>query len=221
MLLGILRKLFLIAVVYLASTAGMAQWGDEGLIQFSGRVLSKTRKAPIPYASVLITHTHRGTIANLDGFFAIVVQPEDTLRISAMGFKPVYIPMQQFKGQNVFRNIYLGVDTLLLEEVRVYPWISPLHLKQAFLHMPTEDDLYTIALRNLQQESIREFLRQAPLGASGNQELAIREFLQQQYTAGGQLPATYWNIGGRAIPAPFLNYQFWRQLITALRELRR
>ncbi|GEM_PF-6209494 len=214
------RKLVIFLLLLWMGRAS-AQWGGHELIQFSGRVLSKVQKEPIPYASVLIASTHRGTIANLQGFFAIVAKPGDTLRISAMGFKPVYIPVRSIEGGSVFRNVYLEVDTLLLEEVRVYPWISPLHLKQAFLHMPTEDDFYTIALRNLQEALVREYLRQAPLGASGNQDMVIQEFWQQQYTAGGQLPVTYWNVGGRAVPAPFLNYQFWRQLVTALRELRR
>ncbi len=200
-----------------------AQEDGGSLLQFSGRVLSKNRQEPIPYATVLVTDSRRGTIASFEGFFAIAVSPDDTLRISAMGFKPVFIPMRRYARQTkAFETVYLEVDTLFLEEVRVYPWISPLHLKQAFLRMDFEDDYYDIALRNLQQQAVREFLRQAPMSASANQEMVIQQFwAQQYYTAGGQLPYTYWNIGGRAIPAPFLNLQFWQQLVQALKEMRK
>ncbi len=218
-----LLRLFGCVLATMLLLQATAQTRADHLIQFSGQVLSQNQKEPIPYATVIILNTQRGTIANFDGFFSIAVMPDDTIRISAMGFKPVRIPIQLYADEtSVFQNVFLAVDTLFLQEVRVYPWVSPLHLKQAFLQMDFEDDYYDIALRNLQQQAIHEFLQRSPIGASANQEMVIQQYwAQQYYSAGGQLKYTYWNVGGRAIPAPFLNLQFWQQLIRAFKEMRK
>src|SRR5688500_1472723 len=59
---------------------------DKSLIQLSG-VIKADVKTPIPFSTVRIKNTVRGTIAAVDGFYSLVVKPKDTIEYVAMGFK--------------------------------------------------------------------------------------------------------------------------------------
>src|SRR5690606_16150071 len=57
------------------------------LIQFSGVVLDQDSLSAIPFVSVLVKGTRRGTISDVYGFFTLVVNAGDELEFSSITHK--------------------------------------------------------------------------------------------------------------------------------------
>src|SRR5258708_7773524 len=77
----------------------------ESGVYFSGTVKSKETGEAVPRASIGILGSSRGTIANVDGRFSIVIEKGKAykLRIRAIGFKPDTISVALDSSQE--RNI--------------------------------------------------------------------------------------------------------------------
>ncbi|SMG15420.1 CarboxypepD_reg-like domain-containing protein [Marivirga sericea] len=67
-------------------------------------VVNMETKEPIPYASIYLKNTENGTNSNLDGRFKLLLNQNDTLMISSIGYKNVEFPYSSIE------------DTLFLEE---------------------------------------------------------------------------------------------------------
>lgn len=64
-----MKKLVLLAFVCVLSAVSQAQKIDhEGLVQFSGVIVTADSLAPIPFTSVMIKNSNRGTISDYFGF---------------------------------------------------------------------------------------------------------------------------------------------------------
>jgi hypothetical protein len=58
------------------------------VIKLQGAVVEKTSKAAIPFATQYFVHTKTGVVCDENGRFLISISsPNDSLQISAMGFK--------------------------------------------------------------------------------------------------------------------------------------
>lgn len=77
---------------------------------------SKTKNA-IPYSSIAILHSNKGTYADADGAFQLnsTVNTNDTLKISAIGYESKIINVSYFAKTN--NTIYLRPSTETLKEV--------------------------------------------------------------------------------------------------------
>jgi len=63
-------------------------WAQEPKVyQLSGMVLNATTGEPIPFSTIRVNHSRRGTIANAEGFYSLPVVRGDTLYFSALGYK--------------------------------------------------------------------------------------------------------------------------------------
>src|ERR1017187_7604183 len=72
-----------------AKTSATSKDDDKKLVQLSGVITAPDGYSAIPYATVRILHTFRGTIAGTDGFYSLVAAEKDTIQYTALGFKPV------------------------------------------------------------------------------------------------------------------------------------
>src|SRR5690242_1483854 len=57
------------------------------LVQFSGVVVTGDSLRPVPFASIMIKSTYRGTVSDYYGFFSFVAKMHDTVEFTALGFK--------------------------------------------------------------------------------------------------------------------------------------
>jgi hypothetical protein len=113
-------------------------------IQLSGLVLDGTTDRPIPYADVYLPETYRGTAADTRGFFSLVVFTGDTVRVTAVGFKPWQSVLPDtVSGHLVSILIRLQADTIRLAPANVYPWPDRGDFRRALLatdvHAPEDD----------------------------------------------------------------------------------
>jgi hypothetical protein len=166
-----------------------AQERYEGLVQFSGVVVTGDSLRPVPFASIVIKNTYRGTISDYNGFFSFVARMNDTIEFSAIGFKTSqYIIPDTLNTDRYSLIKIMTTDTILLQETIIYPWPTKDQFRQAFLNLKVPDDDYERARRNMALAEMREMMFTLPLDGSGNYKALMMEKQQRLYTA-GQYPS--------------------------------
>lgn len=184
----ILRSLLLPFLLLFASVA-IAQPRYEGLVQFSGVVVTGDSLHPIPFVSIIIKNSYRGTISDFNGFFSFVAQRNDTIEFSAIGFKKGHYIIPDTLSTDRYSLIkIMSTDTILLQETVIYPWPTKDQFRQAFLNLKVPDDDYERARRNLALAEMREMMFSLPLDGSGNYKVLMMERQNKLYTA-GQYPS--------------------------------
>lgn len=187
---------------------------DKSLIQLSG-VIKADAKTPIPFSTVRIKNTVRGTIAAVDGFYSLVVKPKDTVEYVAMGFKTARFTVPDNVPENKYiYNVILLEDTLTFDPGVVYPWPTQEEFKEAFLSLQVEDTYADLAKKNLDQRKLMELYESLAKDGKENQMYALQQIASSHYYAGGQ--KNYMMINGAAVPTSLLNPIAWTQFIKDL-----
>lgn len=177
-----MRALRLIGLLLLA----FAQ--EPKVYQLSGMVLSATTGEPIPYVSIRVGKTRRGTVANADGFYSLPVVRGDTLYFSALGYKRgrfiVSEYLQAYTGDTtegfVYAVNYLTEDTIELPTVRISAIRTPEELKTALLNIPLETQTQ-VARDNVSPELIAYFLQNLPLDPQERIKVAEQRYRDIYY----------------------------------------
>jgi hypothetical protein len=177
--------IIVMAFLLMTSQSLKGQESYSGLVQFSGLVVSSDSLQPLPFVSIVVKGTYRGTISDYNGFFSFVSRIGDTLEFSAIGYqKGLYIvPDSLLKNRHSVIKI-MTRDTILLPETVVFPWPSRSQFKQAFLQLRLPDNDYERAKRNLSLAELRSRMQTLPLDGSGNYKVSIMETQDNLYRAG-------------------------------------
>lgn len=182
------------------------------VVQLTGVVVEGDSLGPVPFATVYRTRDQRGTITDEYGFFAIPARVGDTIRFSAIGLNDGLLVVPDLTGQEMPDRMSvvqpLGVDTVLMDEARIYPWPSRERFKQEFLALRLEADARERARRNLDFDPMALYDRMAEMGTSPAENFRILQARQAEM-AGYQ---------GGMVPVSLLNPLAWGQFINALRN---
>jgi hypothetical protein len=162
-----------------------AQSSDDDLIQFSGVVVSQDSISPVPFATVMIKNTTRGTTTDYYGYFSFVAKKGDTIIFSSVGYKKSNFFVPDSLNGNYYSLIHsMTRDTVDIETVDVYPWPSPDDFKDAFLSLNIPDDDLEIARKNLSPELLEERAEAMPMTGSMNFKWQMQQKNNQLYYAG-------------------------------------
>ncbi len=184
---------------------------DKSLIQLSG-VIKADAKTPIPFSTVRVKNTIRGTIAAVDGFYSLVVKPKDTVEYVALGYKILQFNVPDNITDNKYlNNVILLEDTIVWNETVVYPWPTREEFKEAFLALQVEDTYADMAKKNLDQRKLMELYETLARDGKENQMYALQQIASSYYYAGGQ--RNYMMMNGAAVPTSLLNPVAWTQFI--------
>lgn len=165
------------------------QNNNRPLIQFSGVVVGSDSLDPIPFTSLIIKNTNRGTIGDYFGYFSFVAQTSDTVEFAALGYKRAFFVIPDSLVGNKYSLIeVLQRDTIFLKETLIFPWPTPDQFKKAFLELNLPDDDMARANYNLAQEQMRERIKGTPADASLNYKFTMQEQYSKLYYA-GQYPS--------------------------------
>jgi hypothetical protein len=86
--------------------------------KISGYIKDEKTKQALPFPSIGIAGTQRGTIGDQNGYFELEVNPEkDTLKISVIGYKHLSVAAAAYKKEAVI--IYLNPEAYTLQEITV------------------------------------------------------------------------------------------------------
>lgn len=176
------------------------------IYQLSGFVKSMSQEG-LPFVHILIKNKRRGTISDFEGFFSLVVEKNDTLIFSSIGYKKsLFLVGDTVSFHDYFINKILEVDTITLNEMIVFPWNTYEQFKEAFLKLDAPQDDIDRALKNF--ALIEDQLKLYP--SDSDPSLNYKYFMNQTYNQiyyAGQLP-----------PNNLLNPIAWSQFFASLRN---
>ena len=199
--------LFLIFFSGIQSQTHTIKNEEHALIQFSGVVLDQDSLTPIPFVSILIKGTGRGTICNFSGFFSLIVNAGDELEFHSVSHKYRSYKIADTITQKYYYAIQiLTKDTFQLAEVDVYPWPSKEDFKRAFLALDLSETDMDRADKNLQKEALTYLERNQTASASENYKYVMQAYYTKVYTT-GQAPSM-----------TLLNPVAWAQFIDSWRK---
>lgn len=119
----------LLAVVLLVNESE----AQRKVIQFSGLVVTGSQSVGVPYASIYVPRTSRGTYSNEFGFFSFPLLIGDTCMVKSQGFRPQKYIIPDDGRESISVVLYLQSDTTLLPEVEILPFPTEEDFKRAFL----------------------------------------------------------------------------------------
>ncbi|MEM6773183.1 MAG: carboxypeptidase-like regulatory domain-containing protein [Bacteroidota bacterium] len=190
-----MKHLGLLLCLVLAFTGLQAQrlvdQNGEELVQFSGMVLDggDNQLLPIPYATVLIKDDGRGTYANLEGFFSIVVHKGDSIIFSALGFDDaVYVVPDTLKDDKYSIVQLLTKNDIDLPTAVVFPWPSREHFKLEFLAMDVSSELQDRVSASLSPSNMERLREAVPASGAENASFYLRQQAQKTYYIGQRPP---------------------------------
>ena len=176
---------------------------DEKLIQFSGVVRNEYLQ-PMQFVHILILNKSRGTISDTRGVFSFVVEAQDTILFSAVGYKKtgVVIP-DTLLSFNYPMDVVMVADTIEIREVIILPWKTYQEFKQAFITLELPDDDLERAFHNLAMIHAQIHNPDAPPDPDVNYQYHLREQFNARYSL-GQTP--YYTIFDPMRWAEFFKY---------------
>ena len=180
---------------------------DKELIQFSGVVVTQDEygeMVPLPYTSIAIKGTARGTHAEIDGFFSLVARKSDTIIFSRLSYETIEIAIPDTLDSK-FYSWYqiMSRDDVLLPESVIYPWPSKDHYKIEFLAMDVSNELRERAKDNIAREVLEKMQHAVPPdGAEAYALTQERQFEEFKYS-------------GQYKPQNIFNVASWAQFIKA------
>lgn len=201
------RYLLTILVLLISGIRVVAQHDDNGLVQFSGIVVTADSLTPVPYTNIVIKNTWRGTVADYYGYFSFVAYKKDTVIFSAVGFKKgeFAIP-DSITGDRYSLIQVMASDTIMLTQTIIYPWPSKEKFKETFLKYDVPDDDYERAKKNLDLAQLKQMASNYPMDGSMNYRNSMQLYQDKLYYIGQTQPITILN--------PFA----WAEFIKAWKE---
>ena len=197
--------LFLNIVVAQNKTEGLGNGPtNKALIQFSGIVVEGDSLKPVPFTSIIVKNTSRGTISDYFGYFSFVAQSSDTIVFSAIGYNSSRYIIPDTLTSNKYSLIQvLRTDTIYLKETVVYPWPTKEQFKSAFLALQLPEDDMARAEKNMARADMKERMNGISMDGSMNYRSTMQQYQSKLYYA-GQMP-----------PNNLLNPIAWAKFIQA------
>jgi hypothetical protein len=152
-------SLFLLCLSLSVAQAKQINPVDSSLVEITGVVITGEGDDmyPVPFATVSVKSSGRGTYASFTGTFSIVCRKGETLVFSAIGYETVeYGIPENLDGLYYHITVGMKEDIINLPEVVIFPWPDPKHLRIEFLAMKQSQalDMEEIARDNLNQETL-------------------------------------------------------------------
>lgn len=169
---------------------------DTNLVQLSGLVLDGTTSqlTPVPYTSVYINGSNRGTYSDFQGFFSIVIRKEETVVFSAIGYKTVEFKVPANLKEDRYSVVQLMTqDTINLPETVVFPWPSRENFRLEFLAMDVTPELQRVAAANLANEALARAQETVKYDGNENADYFMRRQASNYYYYGQRPPMNIFN----------------------------
>jgi hypothetical protein len=199
-----LPHLFFLLLILISSAAYCQDKNEPKLVQFSGVIVEGDSLKPVPFVSILIKGSNRGTISDFFGYFSFVAKENDVIEFSTMGYRKAVFTIPDSLSTSRYSLIQvLRKDTILLKETVIYPWPTKEQFKEAFLNLNIPDDDLERARKNLEREDMKLRAERVPMDGAMNQKYYQQQYNSRLYYA-GQLP-----------PNNLLNPIAWSKFIQA------
>jgi hypothetical protein len=134
---------------------------------------------PVPFTSIMIRNSNRGTVSDYYGFFSFVAKMHDTIEFTAIGYrKSSFVIPDTLIDQRISMIQVLKPDTVTLPVVNIFPWPTLAEFKEAFKNNRIPDDDLTRAEKNMDPEQIAYMT--AAMGMDGS--MNFKNYMNEQST---------------------------------------
>ena len=161
------------------------------LVQLSGLVLDGGAEelASIPYATIYLPGTGRGTYTDFSGFFSIVVSAGDTVSFSAVGYQDAELIVPDTLTDQRYSVVQMmSQDTLTLATAVIFPWPSREHFKLEFLAMDVSNEFQLQAQANLAEEKLAAASKSMLPDGNESGDFYLRQQARRSYYVGQTPP---------------------------------
>lgn len=129
----------------------------------SGVIMDADSIEAVPYVNIRLKDTFFGTVSDNSGYFNFIASEGDTLKFSSIGYFDAYFIMpKELDGDSYSLVQLMRKETVMLEEVVIFPWPEYQQLRDAFLNTPLKhnlDDISLEAKRKVERISHEEYER--------------------------------------------------------------
>jgi hypothetical protein len=109
-------------------------------------IISNTTKQPLVGVNIINVNKVRGATTDLDGYFEIDVQVNDTLHVTSLGFQSLRVRVTNDWIKNITTKIQLTEKAIALEEVVIRPFNLTGYLEVDTKIIPVKENLrYSIS----------------------------------------------------------------------------
>jgi hypothetical protein len=183
--LKILTLFILISYSFICQTN--SSLSKSHLIQISGVVLDQDSGSRIPYVSILVKGTKKYYMSDQRGFFSLVAYPNDEIEFHSISHKNRTYKINDTLNQKYYSIIQLlAKDTILLQEIEIYPWPSKEEFKHAFLALNLNSTDIDRAENNLQRDELSYLERNQTASSSENYKYVMQAYYTKIYSVGQQ-----------------------------------
>jgi len=202
-----INKFIVVILLSLISVSAVFGQRNKDVIQFSGIVKDVTTGQPIPFVTVYVDKVFRGTITNMEGFFSFVVEKGDSIVIRSVGYKEERLQIPSSLNGDHYHVMYaLEADTILLDEVVIYPWPSKQQFRQAFINLEVPEDLQELAEQTFARSTLEEFSLLTDYDGNENFDQFVNNYVGEIY------------YQGQSAPIQLMNPFAWAQFIKAIKQ---
>jgi hypothetical protein len=132
-------KYFVVFFFIILSATALAQ-GTEPSLKVVGFILNDNTKLPLASVNIINTNKVRGAQTDIEGYFEISVQANDTLHLSLLGFQSLRVKVTNDWIKNKTTRIYLTEKAIALEEVVIRPFNLTGYLEVDAKTIPTKEN---------------------------------------------------------------------------------
>lgn len=115
-----IRVLFIVLFLFAsAKVLAQAPNGAQFPVRVAVKLVDLATGKPVPYASARILNTTKGTMADSNGFFTMVISQKDTLRVSSLGYHDLYYVKDPYRQTSYYVTLGMRSRIFVLEAVEI------------------------------------------------------------------------------------------------------
>ncbi|MDP1726628.1 MAG: carboxypeptidase-like regulatory domain-containing protein [Bacteroidota bacterium] len=180
---------------------------DTDLVQFTGFVISYDSTKTIPFVTIRIKGTNRGTYSDMQGYFSFVARKSDILVFTCIGYEPkVFIFPGGIKGTKFNSVVTLVEDTFFLEEYVLHNRPTKEQMDYIFSRATIPMDEYNTAQQNLRRKPLSDMSIALSNDGYENSQWTFKQYADKAY------------YGGQTQPIPVLDVFAWSKFIQSLEK---
>ncbi|RYY30768.1 MAG: carboxypeptidase-like regulatory domain-containing protein [Chitinophagaceae bacterium] len=190
----ILLFLFILSVGVPFGARAQFEKLKDSVVMLFGVVMTADSLQGIPYVSVVIQGSNRGTQTNAEGVFSIVVEKGNLIEFSSIGYKPKIVEIPRNLEGNQHSMIQLMVtDTMYLPATIIRPRPTKEQFDRDFVNVQMPDDLLEIARKNADESKRSVLSKGMPADGREATGVMLKGVSQRAYYSGQAPPQNIFN----------------------------
>jgi len=135
-----MKHIFTLLLVFIIAFSLKAQRVSDSLMVLDARIVSGDSLLPLHNAHIISKFNHWGTISNDEGRFKMLVNIEDSVLVTSIGFSPTVLKIDtSWLQSDEPIDILMHKDTILINEIIIHAFWDYRTFKQLIVNMEPID----------------------------------------------------------------------------------